>query len=144
MKASRHQVLKTLEKFRNVDKFRAFQEILPDVVYSGADERELVNEILDACCRDLLELFRAKKKPTKPVLKKLLILCMDELAVAKINTTNREFGYQLGWYLAEKVSVDLKKGTEKKVWGFWTVEGGEVKPPVRPRISKRKVEEEAA
>lgn len=52
---------------------------------------------------------------------------MDTLAIANIDTENREFGYQLGWYLAEKVNVDLRKGTEKKIWGYWQIEGNEVK-----------------
>lgn len=62
---------------------------------------------------------------------------MDTLAIANIDTENREFGYQLGWYLAEKVNVDLRKGTEKKIWGYWQIEGNEVKAPVKPRISKK-------
>lgn len=62
---------------------------------------------------------------------------MDALAIAKITAEHREFGYQLGWYLAEKVQVDLKKGTEKKLWGYWRVEGNEVKAPVRPRIAPK-------
>ncbi|HTM66469.1 MAG TPA: hypothetical protein VL093_09125 [Flavipsychrobacter sp.] len=60
---------------------------------------------------------------------------MDSLAIAQINAVNREFGYQLGWYLAEKVNINLKKGTEKKLWGYWQIEGNEVKAPVKPRIS---------
>lgn len=60
---------------------------------------------------------------------------MDALSVAPIDAENREFGYQLGWYLAEKVKVDLQRGTEKKLWGYWQVEGNEVKAPLRPRIA---------
>ncbi len=137
MKLRKQQVLTTLEKFRNVDKYQTFREILPDVIFTDVRERETVSEILDNCCADLIQLLRGPQPATKPVLKKVLILCMDELAVARINTTNREFGYQLGWFLAEKVAIDLKKGTEKKVWGYWQVQAGEVKPPIRPRFSKR-------
>ena len=73
-------------------------------------------------------------------------MCMDDISIAPVDGENKEFGYQLGWYLAEKVAVNLRKGTEKKVWGYWHIDGEEVKAPIRPRISgkssRKKAEEE--
>jgi hypothetical protein len=77
---------------------------------------------------------------------------MDQISIAAVNGENKEFGYQLGWYLAEKVAVNLRKGTEKKVWGYWHIEADEVRAPIRPRISgkvkgkapARKTKEETA
>jgi hypothetical protein len=139
-------ILHKLDKFKSVDKYEAFNEILPTVVYSSPFDKEVVSEILNNCCSLLIAEFEISSRPSKPMLKKMLICCMDELTVAPIDAENREFGYQLGWYLAEKVNVDLQKGTERKVWGYWRVEEEEVKIPVRPRFTGRakpKVKEEA-
>ncbi|MBS1777658.1 MAG: hypothetical protein JSS64_15435 [Bacteroidetes bacterium] len=130
--------LNTLHKFRQVNKYETFREILPSTVFLPKRERELVTKILDHCAHDLILLLRqGNKKAIKKELKIVLIECMDALAIAKINSDNREFGYQLGWYLAEKVHINLKTGTEKKLWGYWQVEGFEVSVPIRPRISTK-------
>lgn len=124
-----------LVKFRSVDKYEAFFEVLPAVVHTSSIQKEVVSEILDTCCTSLLQMLRQPKRPTKPALKKVLVTCMDQISIAPVDAENREFGYQLGWFLAEKVAVNLRKGTEKKVWGYWHIEGTEVKAPVRPRLS---------
>lgn len=136
-----NETIHILSKFRYVDKYQTFHEILPFVLHTSEEQKAIVNGILDDCAGVLLRLFNEPKKPTKPVLRQSLIECMDALAIARINAENREFGYQLGWYLAEKVNVNLKKGTEKKIWGYWQVEGNEVKLPVKPRISKKAKEQ---
>lgn len=124
-----------LLKFKSVDKYEAFYEILPSVQYASQKEKDVISEILDECCADLLRLMRGEKRPTKPVLKKVLVRCMDNISIAQVDGEHKEFGYQLGWYLAEKVAVNLRKGTEKKVWGYWHIEADEVKAPIRPRVS---------
>jgi hypothetical protein len=131
------EILNILYKFRLVDKFQSFHEILPSVQFSTEEQKNFVSEILNSCCIELESLCRAVKPPSKVILKKTLVACMDELSIAPIDTDNREFGYQLGWYLADKVNVNLKKGTEKKVWGYWHIDGNEVKPPQKPRISAK-------
>jgi hypothetical protein len=131
----RKEVIDVLSKFRYVDKYEAFHEILPCVLSTSEKEKNVVSEILDSCCAYLLKCYEESERPSKASLKKSLIICMDSLAIAQINAVNREFGYQLGWYLAEKVNINLKKGTEKKLWGYWQIEGNEVKAPVKPRIS---------
>jgi hypothetical protein len=119
------------------------------VKYTSEEQKSLVSEILDSCCKELMSFFEKEKHPSKIELKKSLVSCMDHLTIAPIDQENREFGYQLGWYLSEKANVDLKKGTEKKVWGYWQVDGNEVKPPIKPKISskvrmKQKYKEEQA
>jgi len=131
----RKEIIDVLSKFRYVDKYEAFHEILPSVISTSEKEKNIVSEILDKCCTELLKCCQESERPNKASLKKSLVVCMDSLAVAHINAVNREFGYQLGWYLAEKVNINLKKGTEKKLWGYWQIEGNEVKAPVKPRIS---------
>jgi hypothetical protein len=131
----RKEIIDVLSKFRYVDKYEAFHEILPSVISTSEKEKNIVSEILDSCCTELLKCCQESERPNKTSLKKSLVVCMDALAVADIDSANREFGYQLGWYLAEKVNLNLQKGTEKKIWGYWQIENNEVKIPVRPRIS---------
>jgi hypothetical protein len=131
----RRETIDVLSKFRYVDKYEAFHEILPCVLGISQKEKDIVSEILDSCCTELLRCCQESERPNKTSLKKLLVVCMDSLSVAPINAVNREFGYQLGWYLSEKVDINLKKGTEKKLWGYWQIEGDEVKAPIKPRIS---------
>lgn len=130
-----NHTLNILSKFRQVDKYESFHEILPAVIYTNEEQKKTVTELLDICCATLIDLYETSKKPSKIIMKKVLVQCMDELSIASIDAENREFGYQLGWYLAEKVNINLRKGTEKKIWGYWSIEANEVKPPVRPRIS---------
>jgi|GEM_PF-751401 len=129
------EIIRTLSKFRYVDKYHTFREILPGIGRAPESQRVIVNELLNHCCSELLQHFTTNKRPSKQLLRQILIECMDALSVASIDAENREFGYQLGWYLAEKVKVNLQRGTEKKLWGYWKVEGNEVKAPVRPRIA---------
>jgi len=129
------EIIDILVKFRRVDKYEAFHEILPAVLHTTEQQKTILSDILDNCSDELLRHFREVKKPDKKLLRQYLVECMDAISIADINAENKEFGYQLGWYLAEKVNVNLKKGTEKKIWGYWHIEANEVKIPVRPRIS---------
>lgn len=135
MKAN--DVIYILSKFRHIDKYGTFYKILPSVLNTTEEQKNIVSEILNDCCSELLDFFQQAKRPKKQELKQSLIDCMDALSIAKINAENREFGYQLGWYLAEKVKIDLRKGTEKKLWGYWMIEYNEVKIPVKPRVSHK-------
>jgi len=130
-----NDVINVLTKFLHVDKYACFYEVLPSVASSPEDQRLAVSEILNRCCSELIAHFQQSKKPLKPVLRQSLIDCMDRLSIAQISAENREFGYQLGWFLADKVQVNLKTGTEKKIWGYWKVEDSIVRQPIRPRIS---------
>ena len=97
-----NEAISKLTKFRSVDKYEAFHEILPAVIHTTTEQKEIVCDILDRCCTALLQLLRLPKRPTKPVMKKALVLCMDDISIAPVDGENKEFGYQLGWYLAEK------------------------------------------
>lgn len=136
-------VIDILSKFRYVDKYASFHEVLPAVLVAPVEQRQVVTEIVDRCCTELLFSFQNQDQPSVKLLRQSLIECMDALAIAPISAAHRDFGYQLGWYLAEKVQVDLRKGTERKLWGYWRIEGNEVKPPLRPRIAAKVKERQA-
>lgn len=124
-----------LSRFRHADKYETFYEVLPVVIYSTDDQKSLVSEILDRHTDKLLDYWRTTPRPLKKEIRQILIECMDELTIAPLRPADREFGYLLGWYLAEKVGINLKKGTEKKIWGYWEIEKNVVAAPKRPRIA---------
>lgn len=126
----------TLTKLRLVDKYIGFYEIMPEVLHSDKQQKELVTALLDECCRRLVQLFTTVAKPRKPAIKKPIFHCMDELTLAPLDAVNREFAYQLGWFIADKAGVDLRKGSMRKAWGYWAVQAGEVKVVGNPRRKK--------
>ncbi|MBA3827538.1 MAG: hypothetical protein H0X33_01235 [Taibaiella sp.] len=112
-------IVAKLRKFKMVDKYRTFYKVQPYALFAGDDQHDTVTLLLDDCCRELIKLYEAaKKKPTKTSLKKTCSQCMNELMKAPINTENREFGYELCWYLSEIVQVDLLKTSSSKKWGY--------------------------
>ncbi len=108
--------------------------------YADYFHKKIVTEILNDCAKELILLFNIPKKPAKTAIKKILQQCMNDLFRAQIDDENREFAYQLGWFLAEKTGVELPKRTEKKVWGYWQISDDEVKI-VKARKTRKKLDE---
>lgn len=127
-------VIESLTKFKLVDKYASFYEALPDVRYADAGQRAIITGILNRCCSELIRLTEAQARPS--ALKKALSQCMDELFHAPVDALNREFGYQLGWFLAEKTGVNLSRVSERRSWGYWKVEHNEVKSVAGSRKKK--------
>ena len=126
----------TLTKLRMVDKYASFYEIMPEVVHCSVQQKQWVTSLLDECCRQLIVLFNTHKKPTKTAIKKPIFHCMDELTLAPLDAANREFAYQLGWFIADKSGVDLRKGSMRKAWGYWAIQAEEVRVVGNPRRKK--------
>ena len=119
---TRDETIAFIEKFRWIDKHETFKSLMPSVTYIGDDQKEVLSEIIRVCCTNLLAIYRNKRiKPTKAQLRKIVSHCMDEIARADIHTDNKDFGYELGWYLGEKLGIDLKKSSYGKIWGYWRV-----------------------
>lgn len=124
----KEEIIRKLTKFRQVDKYQSFHEVMPHRFLASSEQRSLVTEILDNCAKELVYLYRtAKKNPTKLNLKKVIQLHMNLIAHAALDETNKEFAYKLCWFLAEKVAVNFPKQTAQKYWGYWAVEKDEVK-----------------
>ena len=130
-------ILNKLYAFKTVDKYEAFQKLQPGVVNASALYKETINILLDVCCRDLIALFELAKKPTKLILKQTITRCMNKISKADLDAENRDFGYELCWFLAEKVGLELKRTSENRVWGYWKVNDNEVIP-----VSKAKRKEQ--
>ena len=64
---------------------------------------------------------------------------MDDISYTKVDELNKDFGYEMCWYIAEKVNVDLRKQTTTKVYGYWTIVEGKLK--VVTKRGKRKTKE---
>lgn len=125
-----------LEKFERVDKYRTFYKMMPEVMGATDDHQDIISNILNQCSRALLALYKDHKKPTIVQKRALLVACMDAITLSPARTEHKEFGYQLCWYLAEKVQVDLRKASDTKVWGYWKVENQAVKTVTRMRRLK--------
>lgn len=62
---------------------------------------------------------------------------MNEIYTARVNAENKDFGYHLCWFLAEKVGLDLWKHSTTKIWGYWDIVNKEVKTVTRVRKAAR-------
>lgn len=126
---AKEDIIEKLTKFRLVDKYATFYEAMPEIRFADSTQRAIVSDILDNCTKELICLFRIaeKKKPRKTDLKKVLQLHMDLIAHSILDEENKEFGYKLCWFLAEKAAVNLPRQTAKKYWGYWQVVNDEVK-----------------
>lgn len=116
---TKEQIIEKLEKFKFADKFATFYRIRPTVLLAEDDQQDTISAILDSCCRELIKLYRAaQKKPTKASLKKECLKCMNSIYKSSVRQENKDFAYELCWYICEIVGVDFKKMTTSKKWGY--------------------------
>jgi len=140
MPDTKQEVIDKLTKFRLVDKYQSFHEVMPYSFHADEAQRNTVTEVLDNCAKELLFLFKqAKKKPTKVNLKKVLQQHLTIISHLAVNESNKEFAYKLVWFLSEKVAVQLNKQSAKKYWGYWQVSDGEVQT-VQYKKPRKKVQ----
>jgi len=116
-------VLDQLYKIRWVDKYETFRAIVPGVEETPEHEKEIIVKLVEDCCTALIQLYSPKKPPTVAAVRSTVLRYMDMVSYAPVCTQNRDFGYELCWYIAEKTGVSIRKYTETKVYGYWRVEG---------------------
>jgi hypothetical protein len=116
-----------LQRFSEIDKYRSFYKILPAVVHSKSHEREIISAILDVCANELLSLFKAEKKAHKATVKKVINNCMRQISAAVVSTVNKDFAYELCWYLSDIAGLEMKKASGGNAWGYWDVIADNVK-----------------
>ncbi len=136
--AEKDKIILRLHRFTRVDKYLSFKEAMPGIEHSPAQLQATVTDILDRCA---LQLIRALEQPTKPTLASLRAIItahMDEITLADANAENKDFGYELCWFLSEIAQTRYKRISENKLWGFWKVEGKNVKPVTGIRKKRKK------
>lgn len=106
-------------------------------MHSPDDQQDVISNILDTCCKELIIEIESAKRATKIRLKSIIIMHMDMIMAANVNTENKDFGYHLCYFLAEKTGIDLWRYSDTKVWGYWKVEGNKLKTVTRVRRSKK-------
>ena len=121
------EILDKLYKFRSVDKYDTFKKAHPSLAHTPPDQQKIIETILDSCCTELIKLFRTDKRPTKTAIKSVITSHMNEITHSGVNAENRDFGYELCWFLSEKTGSDFKFISHNKAWGFWNIESNEVK-----------------
>lgn len=133
---AKEELLLKLYTFHRADKYATFAKAQPGIINTADEHKETVSDILNSCCRSLIDLYERPTLPTVALLKNIIMDCMDALTFADINVENRDFGYELCWFLAEKTGINLKLRSDTKIWGFWKVQQNEVKSISRVRRRK--------
>lgn len=121
------EIIEQLRKIRWVDKYNTFHRIIPGVDNTPEKEQDIIINIVEDCCTELIRLYSARKQPTVATIRAAILRYMDLVSYAEVNTENRDFGYELCWYIAEKTGVSVRKYTETKVYGYWRVEDNRLK-----------------
>lgn len=129
-----------LERFEEIDKYRSFYKILPAVVQTTEEERDIVTKILNKSSKELIALLKEEKKPHKASIKKIINDCMKRIALAEVATVNKDFAYELCWYISDIAGLDMRKSSHTASWGYWDVILDEVKviEYKKPKIAARK------
>lgn len=130
-------VLEKLYSFRGMDKYATFGKAQPGIIHSPDDQQDIISNILDSCCKELIIEFDGVKRISKTTLRAIIIKHMDMITQAPVNNENKDFGYHLCFFLAEKVGVDIWRHSDTKIWGYWKVEGNKLKTVTRIRRSKQ-------
>jgi len=136
MGINKKQTLEKLYAFRGMDKYATFGKAQTGIIHSPDDQQDVISNILDECCKHLAIEIESTTRPAKSSLKEIIITHMDKIMHAPVNTENKDFGYHLCWFLAEKAGVDLWRNSDTKVWGYWSVNDNMVKTVTRVRKRK--------
>ena len=133
----KEQTLSKLYRFREIDKYRTFYKILPAVIHSSLEDRNIISDLLDESCKRLLQLFKGDKKPHKASLKKAINDCMKKVTIANVQPVNKDFAIELCWYLSDIAGLEMRKASYKTDWGYWDGTATAVKPPTAAVKKKR-------
>ncbi|MBN9482532.1 MAG: hypothetical protein BGO70_18300 [Bacteroidetes bacterium 43-93] len=136
MGINKKQTLEKLYAFRGMDKYATFGKAQTGIIHSPDDQQDVISNILDECCKHLAIEIESTTRPVKSSLKEIIVTHMDKIMQAPVNTENKDFGYHLCWFLAEKAGVDLWRNSNTKVWGYWSVDDNKVKTVTRVRKRK--------
>jgi hypothetical protein len=134
---NKRQKLEKLYSFKGMDKYAVFGKAQPGIINANEDQQQIINDILDNCCKELVIEIESVQKPTKSSLKDIITKCMQNIANAEVNTENKDFGYHLCYFLAEKTGLDIWRNSDTKIWGYWKIEDGIVKTVKRMRKSNK-------
>jgi hypothetical protein len=129
-----------LVRFEEIDKYRSFYKILPAVIQTTEHERDIITKILNKSSKELTALLKEEKKPHKASIKKIINDCMKRIALAEVTTVNKDFAYELCWYISDIAGLDMRKSSHTAAWGYWDVILDEVKVIAykKPKITARK------
>ncbi len=130
-------ILAKLYSFRGMDKYATFGKAQSGIIHSPDDQQDIISNILDTCCKELIIELESTKRTSKTILKSIITKHMDAILQAEVNTENKDFGYHLCYFLAEKTGVDIWRHSDTKVWGYWKVEENKLKSVTRIRRSKK-------
>ena len=112
--------------FKQADKYQVFREVQPEIIFTAEDRRKIISDILDNCSTELIQLLQSNSRLPQTELKKVITAYMDEISKAAVDNANKDFAYELCWYLSEIVGLKWKANSERKTWGYWKIADGEM------------------
>lgn len=130
-KSKKERIVEELRRIRWVDKYHTFRNLIPEATTTPESEQDIIINLVEDCCTALIKLYKPKKLPNKKAITSVILKYMDKISYADVNVENKDFGYELCWYIAEKTECNIKKYTNTKVYGYWSVENGKIKPVTR-------------
>lgn len=127
MKVKEPTITTILTNFRWADKYATFYKMMPGIEHIGDEHKEIITDILDECCMHLLKALENERKPLKAELRGIITQHMNRIFLSPTTEENRDFGYELCWYLSDKIGLNFKLRSDSKAWGYWKVDAGSVK-----------------
>ena len=118
--------IEKLAKFKLCEKYKTFAEAMPGIQFEAKDQQEIIEKILNDCAKSLMQLLEQNSKCSQNTLKEVITAAMNAIEQSKANTFNKDFGYELCWYLSDTVACKYKINSERKPWGYWKVAEKEV------------------
>jgi hypothetical protein len=118
--------IEKLAKFKLCEKYKTFAEAMPGIQFEAKDQQEIIECILNDCCKALMQLLEQNNACSQNSLKEVISTAMNAIEESKAGTFNKDFGYELCWYLSDVVGLKYKINSERKPWGYWKVAQKEV------------------
>ncbi|MCB9046994.1 MAG: hypothetical protein H6550_12750 [Chitinophagales bacterium] len=137
-KAQADAIIEELRRIRWLDKYHNFHKVVPGVDHSPDEVKDIVNNLVEDCCTELIRHYSGKKKPTVATVRSIIIKYMDLISYTDVNIENKDFGYELCWYIAEKIGITIRKYTETKVYGYWRVENNRLREVTKRGVRNKK------
>lgn len=130
-------VIELLRKIRWVDKYHTFNKVIPGVQHTVQEEQDIITNILEDCCTELIRLHNSPKKASVITVRNTILKYMDTISYADVSIENKDFGYELCWYIAEKANITIRKYTDTKIYGYWKITDDNSLKEVKKRAARK-------
>lgn len=96
-----------LKEFIIADKFEEYKHLQPSVENSTEEDRQLINDEMNACGTQLLN-HLDQKKPSAKTLKQIVRKSLENIKLSMLDTEDEEFCYELYFVLGKILGIDIE------------------------------------